>query len=39
MTKAEFIQALSDAVLYFDDEGIVTLAEDYLRQAIPHSTP
>ncbi len=35
MTKEQFLKELSDAVLYFDDEGIVTLAEDYLAAGFP----
>lgn len=35
MTKKEFLKQLSDAVLYFDDEGIVTLAENYLKEGYP----
>ena len=35
MTKEQFLKELSDAVLYFDDEGIVTLAEDYLAADFP----
>lgn len=35
MTKEQFLKELSDAVLYFDDEGIVKLANDYLAAGYP----